>query len=159
MNKQVKRVAIEYVDGSVEVVYSLTGAKQNVTKEERKSVVTPMPVEVQAVPEHTINIKELPHGNIAYVIKIDPVKESHRGGTYQRHTFRNAMNNDLYILDVTRFSNGVYKHLKEGDVYAGLGTINMNGKTYINGKTRGLFIGKWELLKHNFIKQKQGFEI
>ena len=161
MNKQVKRIAIEYVDGSVEVVYSLTGSKQNVTKEERKSVVTPMPNEVQAVepPKHVINLKDLPSGNIAYVIKIDPEKESHRGGTYQRHTFRNAMNNDVYILDVTKFSNGVYKHLKEGDVYAGLGTLTMNGKTYINGKTKGLFIGKWELLKFNFVKHKKGFEI
>lgn len=155
MNKQVKRIAIEYIDGSVEVVYSLEGVKQVVTKEERKSVATPIVQEE----EPKLNLKDLPSGNIAYVIKIDSVKESHRGGTYQRHTFRNAMNNDIYILDVTKFSNAVYKHLKEGDVYAGLGTIVINGKTYINGKTRGVFLGKWEALKHNFIKEKKGFEI
>lgn len=154
MNKQVKRIAIEYVDGSVEIVYSLSGIKQVVTKEERKSVATPIAEEPKQ-----LNLKDLPAGNIAYVIKIDSVKESHRGGTYQRHTFRNAMNNDIYILDVTKFSNGVYKHLKEGDVYAGLGTLTMNGKTYINGKTKGTFLGKWEELKHNFIKEKKGFEI
>lgn len=154
MNKQIKRIAIEYVDNSVEVVYSLEGVKQVVTAEERKSVKTPIEVE-----KPKLNLIDLPQGNIAYVIKIDAVKESHRGGTYQRHTFRNAMNNDIYILDVTKFSNGVYKHLKEGDVYAGLGTIIINGKTYINGKTKGLFLGKWELLKHNFVKEIKGFEI
>jgi len=154
MNKQIKRVAIEYVDGSVEIVYSLEGVKQDVTTKEKKSITTPIKQE-----EPKLNLKDLPMGNIAYVIKIDPEKESHRGGTYQRHTFRNAMNNDIYILDVTKFSNGVYKHLKEGDVYAGLATLSMNGKTYINGKTKGLFIGKWELLKFNFVKHKKGFEI
>lgn len=154
MNKQIKRIAIEYVDNSVEVVYSLEGVKQVVTAEERKSVKTSMP---EAKPK--LALKDLPQGDIAYVIKIDAVKESHRGGTYQRHTFRNAMNNDIYILDVTRFSNGVYKHLKEGDVYAGLKTLTQNGKTYINGKNVAQFLGKWELLKHNFVKEIKGFEI
>lgn len=157
MNKQVKRIAIEFEDGSVEIVYSFAGVRQVITKEERKSVKTPIEVEKPEKP--VLNLKDLPQGDIAYVIKIDATKESHRGGTYQRHTFRNAMNNNVYILDVTRFSNSVYKHLKEGDVYAGLKTLSQNGKTYINGKNAAQFIGKWELLKHNFVKEIKGFEI
>jgi dUTP pyrophosphatase len=99
------------------------------------------------------------NGKVAYVVKIDPNKESQKGGTYQRHHFRDVDNPQIhYILDVNKHTSGVFKHLNIGDTLMGLQTFNMNNKDYINGRSRAIQLGKYDKVKNELIN-KIGFEI
>ena len=125
-----------------------------------KPKTQPQP-KTEPVKENVASVKMIERipGKVAHLVKIDSVKESQKGGTYQRHYFRDADNWQLhYILDVSKISAGVFKHLQIGDTLMGLQTFTMNNKDYINGKSKAVYIGKWSQIEEQVVK-KQGFTI
>lgn len=101
-------------------------------------------------------IKRIP-GSVAYVVQIEPVKESRLTGSYQRHLFRDVDNpNKIYILDVCNASKACFKKLNIGDTLMGLTTFaHKNNKVYVDGKKAAQPIGKFESIKHQLVKQKK----
>lgn len=179
MNKVIK-IAVEFEDGTKQVLWSATEKK-----EQGIEVILPsgpkMPfltelaslADEYAIPVYTgTAIDELVErveskiklatptpptfkGVTAHLIKIDSEKPSHKGGIYQRHYFRNAANqNEVFIMDLTKSSSAVFKKLNVGDVLTNLSTFKWNEKMYINGKSKAEVVGQWGNIKHLFSKFK-----
>ena len=62
-------------------------------------------------------------------------------GYYTRHTFKDIEKNTLYILDVSSYTNIVYKTLEIGDVIENPDTFSRGSKNYLNGKKTAKYIG------------------
>lgn len=62
-------------------------------------------------------------------------------GYYTRHTFKDLEKNTLYILDVSSYTNIVYKTLEIGDVLENPETFSRGNKNYLNGKKTAKYIG------------------
>lgn len=101
-------------------------------------------------------IKRIP-GKVAYLIHIEPVKQSRKSGYYQRHTFRDIDNPNVnYILDLNSQTKRCYHKLQIGDTLMGLTTFtHTNNKNYINGKCEAQFVGKISTVRNMFVKQEQ----
>jgi len=152
MNKIIKKIAVEFQDGTKQIIWQSTELKNWLLSEEFLS-------ELEKKPELPKK-KEFDLKNItAHVIKIESERPSHRGGLYQRHYFRDITDvNKMYILDVTKFSSGVFKHLKIGDTLTNLHLLKVNNKTYIQGKCTPEIIGVWKDISWHF-NNKVGFTL
>lgn len=93
----------------------------------------------------------------AYIIKIDPVKESRWGGPYQRIYLRDIGDpNQQYILDITNQCSHWKSFVEIGNYFSHLSVFKneSTSKIHINGKATFIFEGK-VVKKQN---KKIGFE-
>ena len=154
MSKAIKKIAVEYEDGTKQIIWQTAELKNWLSTGEFLSELDKKP-ELPKKKEPLFNLKNI----TAYVIQIESERPSHRGGIYQRHYFRDVTDvNKTYILDVTKFSSGVFKHLKMGDTLTNLQLLKVNNKNYIQGKCTPEIIGVWKDISWHFNK-KVGFTL